>query len=352
LATASGPRGRALDDSFGKDLPVQPRILLVRVDRIGDAIISTPVIRELRRRQPHAMIDILLGEKNEVVSSLLPDLDGRFVLRRQGAVATFGELRANRYDVVINLHLNRSASASLVTRFVRGAEVINYPAADPFRADGSLAHAVVMTWRLLGPFGVSPITEADAFHHPLRLRLPAASTAVAEQVEAACLGRGAAGRRVFLNVSASHPTRAWGAGRFGELARRLMADGCKVVLVGAPNDESTLHRAALLAGRDAVSLPTMESYADFAATLSLADYIVTTDGSTAHLGAALGRPLVVLYGRRATARAWSPWGVPHRVATDDAGLDAIQPSLVRELVNELEFETGDLAPPEPSPPDR
>jgi len=296
------------------------------------------------------MIDILLGEKNEVVSPLLPGLDGRFVLRRLGAVATLGDLRSNRYDVVINLHLNRSAGASLATRLVRGAEVINYPAADPFRADGSLAHAVVMTWRLLGPFGVGPITEADASRHPLRLRLPAASAAFAQQLEAAYLGRGAAGRRVFLNVSASHPSRAWGAGRFGELARRLMADGCKVVLVGAPDDESTLHRAALLAGRDVVSLPTVESYADFAATLSLADFIVTTDGSTAHLGAALGRPLVVLYGRPETAKAWHPWGVPHRVAADTAGLDAIKPSLVHRLVDKLQLEAESLAPPEPSPP--
>ena len=341
------PGGRPLDRPFGKDLPARPRILLIRVDRIGDAIISTPLITELRRRLPHAMIDILLGEKNEVIAPLLPDLDGRFVLRRREGAATLGDLRSNHYDIVMNLHLNRSAGASLATRLVGGSEVIHYPAGDPFRSGGALAHAVVMTWRLLGPFGVDAITEADAVRHPLRLRLPAASSAQAERFRDQFLGAVGSGRTVFLNVSASDAARAWSPRRFGEVARRLMADGWACVLVGAPGDEPALQKAAARAGDGVISLSPVDGYADFAAALSLADLIITTDGSTAHLCAALGKPGIVLYARAETANAWRPWGVPHRVAAAAAGLEAIEPSRVCELVNELEAEAGGLGGAEP-----
>ncbi|MFQ5528821.1 MAG: glycosyltransferase family 9 protein [Gemmatimonadota bacterium] len=340
LAAVSRRRGRALDDPFGEELPARARILLIRVDRIGDAIISTPLIRELRRTLPHAMIDILLGEKNQAISPLLSDLDGRFVLRRREALATLGDLRGNHYDVVVNLHLNRSASASLATRLIAPTAVIDYPAADPFRAGGALAHAVVMTWRLLGPFGVDAITEAEAPRHPLHLKLPEASAAYANQIEKRFLGQGGSGRRVFINVSASDPSRAWSRKRFGELARALTAAGWTAVLTGAPGDETALRRAALVGGPEVVALPPVDSYADFAATVSLADLIVTVDGSTAHLGAALGKPAVVLFGHPDTAKAWRPWGVPYRIATSPLGLAGIESSQVCKLVRDLEIGIG------------
>jgi ADP-heptose:LPS heptosyltransferase len=53
------------------------------------------------------------------------------------------------------------------------------------------------------------------------------------------------------------------------------------------------------------------------AALSLADRVVCPDGGAMHLAAALGKPVVALFGDSPVAR-WRPWGVPHRVLQPDS----------------------------------
>ncbi|MEE8486621.1 MAG: lipopolysaccharide heptosyltransferase family protein, partial [Gemmatimonadota bacterium] len=80
-----------------------PSILLVRMDRIGDAILTTPILAVLRDRFPEGSINILLGEKNRVVAPLLSNVDERIILQRGQVFRTIRQLRRQRYDVVLNL---------------------------------------------------------------------------------------------------------------------------------------------------------------------------------------------------------------------------------------------------------
>ncbi|MEE8488141.1 MAG: glycosyltransferase family 9 protein [Gemmatimonadota bacterium] len=334
------PLSKPLDEKLSDS----PRILLIRVDRIGDAILTTPILRMLRERFPDGSIDILLGEKNQVVAPLLPEVDQRIVLRRGRAFHTIRQLRQQRYDVVLNLHLNRSASASLVARLAGGQVILENASVKPFPPAGNepepgAAHMVSMTSKLLAPFGIPSIGDSASNRHSLRLKIPAASAERARAVQRQLFDEKGPERQVFLNLSASNESRRWPAERWGRLARGLAGIGFHPVLCGTPGDSEAFVTAAAAAEGRAATLPPTPSYADFAANLAMADLIVTTDGSTVHLAAALGKPTVALYGEAHTATAWGPWGVPNRTISSPGGLPALEPAQVLQIAAAFASET-------------
>jgi len=335
-----------LDRQLGDELGNSPRILLIRIDRIGDAILTTPLLRVLRRRLPEGSIDILLGEKNQVVTPLLQDVDRCLVLRRSHIVQTIHDLRQRRYDVVLNLHLNRSASASLVARLAGGRTILESETREPFRTSGNepesvARHMVSMTSRLLAPLGIPPIDDSAARQHALGLTIPAESVERTRAIRKQMSAGSGPERQVFLNISASGESRRWPTERWGRLALGLAEMGFHSVLCGTPGDLEALATAATAAEGSATTLPPTPNYADFAANLELADLVVTTDGSTVHLAAALGKPTIALYGNVHTATAWGPWGVPNRTIANQAGLSALEPaevlSAIESLVREERF---------------
>jgi len=323
-----------LDQPLDDRLSDSPRILLVRVDRIGDALISTPTISKLREIYPAATIDILLGVKNAAVGPLLPDVDEQVVLRRGRLKGTIGRLRLNHYDVVVNLHLNRSASASLISRLVRGRYLVTYP-----EREGFSEHVVTLTARLLAPFGVTPTGEQVTRNHPMRVTLPQESMVRARAVRSTLFDGNEPERCVFLNLSASDASRRWPAARWGRLAHHLADLGFHAVLCGGPGDEGLVPVALNAAEGAASVLPITESYPDFAASLTMADVVVTTDGSSVHLASALGKPVVALYSEARTAAAWGPWGVSKRtVSSPSGGLSALETSQVLSAIESLVLE--------------
>jgi len=83
------------------------RILLIRLRSIGDAVLTTPSITALRRFLPAAQIDILLEdwvapvlEENEALNNIITFSPNEIFAR----LKTARKLRANRYDVIYNLH--------------------------------------------------------------------------------------------------------------------------------------------------------------------------------------------------------------------------------------------------------
>lgn len=347
ILNRSGGAGRiGPEDPLPVSVPDAPRILLLRLDRIGDAIISTPALLALRRRFPTGRIDVLLGAKNRTVAPLLPAADNVYVLPKRitEGLPLLLRLRRSRYDVAVNLHLNRSASASTAAGLVRPGVVIESPLENAFAAEPEAQeHAVVMTARLLRPLGVEAVTPQNEGDNPLRLELPADAVRRAGTVlHALAVGSGtdvddpgttSAEDFILLNVSATHTSRNWPAERFAELAAGLRSAGLNPVLCGAPADAERVRRIA--AGSGARALPPLNDYADFAAVAARAAAVITPDTSTVHLAAALGRPTVALYGSARTPSGWRPWGVPHRIIRNPDGMEKIQPKEVLAALQEL-----------------
>lgn len=99
------------------------RILVIQTAFLGDVILATPVLSELKRLFPNAQLDMLVKKGNESLLLNNPHLHELHVLNKSNGKwkAIFGlikEFRKNEYDLVINLH--RFGSSGLITVFSKG----------------------------------------------------------------------------------------------------------------------------------------------------------------------------------------------------------------------------------------
>ena len=99
------------------------KILIIQTAFIGDVILATPLIGNLKTQFPDAKIDFLVKNGNQSLLRNDPNLNEILVFDKKKKVASLLELlkkiRANKYDLVINLH--RFASSGILT-FLSGAE--------------------------------------------------------------------------------------------------------------------------------------------------------------------------------------------------------------------------------------
>lgn len=289
------------------------RILIVRLGALGDIVHAIPVAAALRRAHPQARIDWLVGERNREILDLVPVIDRRLAIRDGIALLdAIRELRHTRYDVAIDVQgllksaiLARSSGAARVIGFSRSyvrerlARLFYTEAYDPGR--GSLydrretRHVVEINLGMLAQLGV----DASAPEFPIE----PVDSAVAREVATRTSGRYA-----LLNPGAAWPNKRWPPDRLGAIAAMLRDrhDVTSVVLWG-PGEEP-LARQTAADSRGAAIVSPRTTVADLVALARGAMLMVSGDTGPTHIAAAVGTPLVALFGPTRPERngPWSP----------------------------------------------
>lgn len=310
--------------------PDQPRrILLLRLERIGDFLMTLGALAAVRRRAPAADIDLIVGSWNEPLASLVPDinrcepLDAPWLARGQSG-AGVGELigrargwRRRGYDLAINFEpdirshaLMALAGAPHRVGFGSGGGGALLTSASDY---DPRAHTAINAQRLvdiaLPPTGAMPVAEEP--DRP-RLRLPDEAR---RRADAHVSGV----RRPLVGVHASggRPVKQWDVERFGEVAARLgRARGATIVLTGTAEDRPLVDavRAGLHAEASVIDLAGRLDLVDLAAVLEQLDLLVTGDTGPMHLAAAVGTPVVAIFGPSDPAR-WGPLSRSARIVS-------------------------------------
>jgi ADP-heptose:LPS heptosyltransferase len=290
------------------------RILVLRQDRIGDVLVSIPVLRALRTYRPDAEIHMVLSTNNIAVRDAVEPYVSHIHVYRKGLAGLLRvrrELRKGRYDVVIDLMDNPSStSAMLVTaanaRYAIGIDKENrgvYTHVVP-RADRAHVHIVERIARLLMPFGIDP-ERMD-----LHLAFPVNDDDIA-MAERRVRPDGKR-RPIFgMNISGSDITRMYPEDKVIRLARhaRTRFTHIETVILAAPSHREMQERIASASGCRAIE--PSQSFRSWASVIRVCDAVFTPDTSTVHLAAAFDTPSVVLYVHdRADLMPWYPYGAP------------------------------------------
>ena len=315
------------------------RILVVRRDNIGDLVLTTPLIHALRQRFPAAWIGALTNSYNAPVLTGNGDLNAVYAYdkakhhpdrsRLSVAASTARlllQLRRMRIDLAILATPGYQRQASDLVRWIGARAVLGFagPAGEgritlPVEyGAGAALHAAEDVFRLLAPLGIHGVPG------PCRMVAdPAALAAVRTQLGAL--------RRplVAVHISARRPRQQWPAERFAQLIYALhQRCGASTLLLWAPGasddprhpgDDAKAREVQRLVGEGAAlaALPTA-SLTALGAAIACADLMVCADGGAMHVAAALGKPVVALFGD-SPAHRWHPWGVPQRVISAPAG---------------------------------
>ena len=305
------------------------RVLVVKLRHHGDVLLTSPVFRVLKEHAPAIEIDALVyADTREMlaghpaisqihtVDRAWKRLGGATQARREGEL--FRTLQARRYQLLVHLTDHwRGAWLSLLLgprwsvaparegRFWRHCFTHRYPfpKARP-------RHTVELNLDALRRLGIQP-TEPQK---PLWLVPgPEAEARVDALMQSAGLQP-----RGFIHV---HPTsrwlfKSWTEERNAELLRRLAADGHRIVLTAAPDPREKAIAARILAGAGpgVLDLSGQLTLRELAALTARARLFFGVDSAPMHIAAAMGTPVVVLFGPSGELE-WGPWRVPHRIVT-------------------------------------
>lgn len=285
------------------------RILVVQPRRIGDVIVTTPVIDALRERFPDARVEFLVEPGMAPVLEGYPGLDEALVFEKGRFFHWLREIRRRRYDWVLDFMNNpRTAQLTLASRApVRaGFETPFWGFVYTHRAPRPPApvYAVQNKFNLLRRLGLTP---PDRVAPRLPLREADFVPASAWWAE-----RGLDGFSERCAVLPMHrkPIRQWPMEKFAGVIDRLRKPaGRAIVLFGGPDERPALERLAA-SFPDRVFVAPAGGLRQAAALLHRCHAAVTNDSGLMHLAVAVGVPTVTVYGPTWPA-SWNP-GPPHR----------------------------------------
>ena len=290
------------------------KILILKPSSLGDVIHALPVLRLLRRHLPQAGIHWWIDSRLAALLEGDPDLTGvvRFERQRWASVIHWPEMwrsvrwmRAQNFDWVIDLQcLARSGAFAWLANGKRlvgldepreGASAL-YDLA--VRRASYHTHAVDWYLAVLPALGV-PVNWNFTW-------LPERPT-VAADVKAKWSPAGA--RWVALQPGARWLNKRWPAGHFAELTRLLAAEFAELrfAILGGGDDRALGESIALAAPGRCLNLAGQTSLPEMIEWLRECDLLVTNDTGPAHAAAALGKPVISLFGPTEPRRT-GPYG--------------------------------------------
>ena len=309
--------------------PPMARILVIRLDRIGDVVLSTPVLAALRAQFPHAAIAMMVRPACRDLIAGHPHVDEVIEYDKEGAhrsvAATIRfarRLRRQAFDAAFVLHpTNRShwipwlAGIPVRVGFARkSAWLLTHRV--PHRKQEGARHEAAYTMELLRCVGA---TEA-----PLQPRLPPPSPAAVARIDAVLAGSARPGARlVAVHPSASCISKRWMPDRFAHVADRLVAEqGVRVCIVAGVGDAQPAEAMAQAMTQPALNLAGRLTLAELTALLGRCALLISNDSGPVHVAAAVGTPVVDIFGRNQAGlspQRWGPLGEGHIVLQKDVG---------------------------------
>jgi heptosyltransferase-2 len=299
------------------------RVLVVQTAFLGDIVLTTPLLRALRRAGRGRRVAVLTTESGRQVLEGLPFVDellsfdkrwtGRGTLSLLRAVR---RIRRCRFDAVIAAQrsirtglIARAAHAALRVGFAGAPGAWAYDRAVPWSTS---RHAVRRYLDLAAPLEIEP-DAADP--RPEVAVDPAARARVADLLAAegvpagipfACVAPGSARR-----------TKRWLPEGYARVVGHLARLGVVPVLVGTSDELELCRQVAAAAGPRAVVVAGRTSIRDLVALLERAVVFLGNDSGPGHLAAALGRPVVTIFGPTAPEQGRTAHGPLRVVARSD-----------------------------------
>lgn len=313
------------------------KVLLVRLDNLGDVLLTTPAFHAVKACLPHASLTLLASPVGAQVAALNPDIDDVIIyqapwmdpwhklpldsIREQEMIAL---LKARRFDGAIIFTSFRQSSLP--------AAYLCYLAEIPLRLAASIdGPGSLLTTRYKHPERIIHEVEhnldlvraigMDTDERDLVLRVPdeaLASIPTGRNSSRPYRGIGVSDRPlIVVHPGCSMPARTYPWELYAEVIDLLIEQlGAFVIVTGAEDERDLVanvlarvqeqHRAATRALAGVLSFP------ELCALIKTADLTITNNTGPMHIAAAVKTPVIALFALTNPPEQWGPWRVPHR----------------------------------------
>jgi heptosyltransferase-3 len=277
------------------------RVLVITLRRLGDVLLSTPLIRSIRRACPDARIDALVfgGTEGDLAGN--PDLGDIIVMPQRASARETLTLVARlwrRYDLALS---TQAGDRPTLFAFADGRRRAGF--VEPARLNGRIKRLLL----------TDPVAVADGMHRVkevLRLAAALGFEPVAEVVAPGAPqrpGARAAGSYAVVHVAPKFRYKQWTEQGWRDLAAGLSERGLAVVATGGADADERRYLDAVWSGRPEVERRDGTlGWPELTAIIRDAAVFVGPDTAVTHLAAAAGTPTVALFGPT-DPRLWGPW---------------------------------------------
>lgn len=288
------------------------KILIIRLRRIGDIIMTTPAVSALRENFPNAFISYVVEEPYRELVEDNPELNKVIVIEKNQSKKDLFKLirkiRKEKYDVVLDFH--GGPRASLITMFSKAKLKIGYRIKYrnfiydiklPRKPESGHFHSVENHLNFMRALGVDVET-------PPPIKLPSARKGETEKVKEFMEKNRLEGFKVIIiHISAGNEFRDWGTDNWIRLINLLIKrSGIKIVLIGA-NEDREAEKEILKKSKDStLSQVGKLNLRKVKELISLSSLFVGPDSGPMHIAASTATPIVALFGPTLPAN-FAPW---------------------------------------------
>jgi heptosyltransferase-2 len=319
------------------------RILVVRTDRIGDVLLSTPAIRALRYNYPAAYIAVMVSPYAKEIVEGNPDIDEVIIYDKDfkhrswlRSLKFASRLGKKHFDLALILHpTNRAhliAFFAGIKRRVGFDRKLGFLLTDRIRhtKQEGQKHELEYSLDLVRHLGIQP--QDKQLVMPIK---PESEKWAEELFSRESLN--AQDKLLGIHPAASCPSKIWPAERFAQAADKL-ADryGFKVLIFSGAKDirlaetlkNNLRHPAVNLAGKTSVS--------QLASVLKRCRLFISNDSGPVHIACAVGVPVISIFGRSQkglSPQRWGPLGRKDKILHREVGcIECLAHNCVKDFV--------------------
>ncbi len=304
------------------------KILVIRLDRIGDMVMTTPIFRALKKKWPDAQITVLTNTVNRNVVINNPFIDCILVYDRENAhkrlnsrLIFFRSIRERKFDLVIDPYLDYELKTSLITRFIGKKFRLGFEFAgrgifyniryqsNVFPVSTEKKHMIDYNLDLVTCLGI----EA-------KQRQPEIFLSTDEKENADKLlekaGVNVESRIIGIHPGGNYQSQRWPVKRFAAISDHLITNyNVKVILFAGQAEKQLLSEFRGFAVKSPIFLEDL-SLSEFMSTLSHCCLFLCNNSGPLHIATALNIPTVSTMGPTIPYHWW-PCGKNHIVLRED-----------------------------------
>ena len=314
------------------------KILLLRQDRLGDLLISTGIIRNLRNLLPNDEIHILLGKKNYFAKHILDKYIDKFHLYDKklfSSLKLIYNLRNEKYDYVVDLFDNPSKTSELFIKYINAKASIGLDKSNTHiytkvleLKPKSETHIIDRVANILEFLSTQETLKKMDFspEYNFKTNYDISNLLKFNSIKSSNANNSDSNttinKTLLINLFGSNETKFWGNNNHIELINKLINESNYNILISTTKDRkenldqiiSKIDNLDAYINSRLIIIPFNNDLDYIAKVISNVDLVFTPDTSIVHISAAFKVKCIVLYPdseEQYGGKYWTPYNSPY-----------------------------------------
>jgi len=308
-------------------------VLVIRTDRLGDVVLSTPVYESIKKSFPHLRVSVIVNRSNMPILTDNPNVDKIIPFDAKNIGTFIKQLRYNEFDIVFTLNKKFSVIASFLALISKAQYKVGYAHDETtwlydirLPIDNQPRHESLNNLELLNYAGLTIISKSPRlyFNEAEEKKITTILNALRKYPE-----------RPLILIKPGTRIEKWGwkVENFQVVAEKLSSSKKgEVLFIYGPGEEPLMDRINKQANATIDRLPVL-SIKELALAIKKSDLLFCNHTGIMHFASAVETPVAAIFKHGETVR-WGPTNTPN-IILEEKGSDSLSPEIVLDQINQL-----------------